>query len=260
MVSPTNHMFESSSSTIIENNLSNCTNDMYTIVNRYHRLKSSSEENLILKIDQSSSQQINSTMIIDSNLTDFYPDSYSSSSSISSFDLHSNNNDSNHINKLELKTFSSSSGYNSSLNSIPDCNIIEHLENQSSYDQEFYSPESISLSCRKCIVNNQDDSQLTTISIEQENIRPRSLPIAIQQSKIIDIDNDSSSCHCTLNFSQKKTFRTGELITTNSELHINEQLTINQKNSLEHFIMSPTDKVKIQMKYQENDIKNVKIK
>jgi hypothetical protein len=191
------------------------------------------------------------------------------------------------MNKLELKTFSSSSGYNSSINSIPDhlfpsssdsiiipdCNLIEQFVNlhlQNSSLPTFFSQEPIStnnslLSCRKCILNNQlssdtdDDSQSTTISFEQENIRPRSLPIAIQQSKNIETDNDSSSCHCTLNFSQKKSFRICELTTMNSELHINEQLTINQKNSLEHFIMSPTDKVKIQMKYQENDIKNVNI-
>jgi hypothetical protein len=65
MVSPTDHMFESSSSSIIEQSLSderdlsqiesskrkiiskrqqNPTNDMYGVVNRYHRLKPSSTE------------------------------------------------------------------------------------------------------------------------------------------------------------------------------------------------------------------------
>jgi len=93
MVSPTDRMFESSSSIIIENplfdqhNLSqtelskrkiiskkrqNCINDMYTIANRYHRLKSatintlsSSTEHLALTITpiNQSSQQIKAIMI-----------------------------------------------------------------------------------------------------------------------------------------------------------------------------------------------------
>jgi hypothetical protein len=64
MVSPTDHMFESSRQ-------QNCTNDMYTIVNRYHRLKSS-EENLVLTmepIDQSC-QQIKPTIIDEQSTTD----------------------------------------------------------------------------------------------------------------------------------------------------------------------------------------------
>jgi len=97
--------------------------------------------------------------------------------------------------------------------------------------------------------------------------RPRSLPIAIQQPKNVlnddEINNNSSFCPCTINSSQKNHFLPYELLATTSEngieLRSNEQPKINQKNSLEHFIMSPTDKVKIQMKYQENDIKNVNI-
>jgi hypothetical protein len=85
MVSPTDHTFESSSITddrlSDESNLSevelskrkiiskrqlNCTNDMYTIAHRYHRLNlSSSEENLTsTKIPMSqSSQQTNTNLI-----------------------------------------------------------------------------------------------------------------------------------------------------------------------------------------------------
>ena len=46
--------------------------------------------------------------------------SYSSSSSSSSFDLCSNSSDSHHTDTSKTQTFSSSSGYDSSLNSIPD--------------------------------------------------------------------------------------------------------------------------------------------
>ncbi len=225
-----------------------------------------------------------------SSITDFYLDSYSSSSSISSFDLHSSNPDS----RPELKTFSSSSGYNSSLNSIPDhlfssatdsilipdCHLVEQDITSSSFSsQEPISTTNSPSYCRKCIQNNQlssdtdDDSQSTTISTDflpyqQQTKRPRSLPIAIQQLKNVlnddETDNDSPFYHCTLNLSQTNRFRTCELTAPISEnglkLHINEQITVNQKHSLEHFIMSPTDRVKIQMKYQENDIKNVNIK
>jgi hypothetical protein len=255
----------------------------------------------------------------------FYP-YLSSSSSISSFDLHSSSTDSHHTDTPETKTFSSSSGYDSSLNSIPDhlfpsssnsiqipnCNLVEqfincHLQNQSSFDQDINSSPTSSFSslsgsfcsqdpistidspllCRKCVNNNNqlssdtdDDSQSTTISTnfsptQQQNKRPRSLPIAIQQPKSVinDDETDNSSqnsplCHCTINSSQKNRFRICELdLPTYSEpitistdkLHINEQSTVNQNNSLEHFIMSPTDKVKVQMKYQENDVRNVNI-
>jgi hypothetical protein len=107
---------------------------------------------------------------------------------------------------------------------------------------------------------------------------------------------NSLSCHCSIIPSRKKRFRTCELnhqpllngatsanglffennliTTTTDKLHIdlkdidddnnNEQSTLKQqKNSLEHFIMSPTDKVKVQMKYpplnndKESDIKSV---
>jgi hypothetical protein len=248
--------------------------------------------------------------------------SYSSSSSISSFDLHSTSTDSPHHDTTET----TSSGYESSLNSIPDhifpsssdsiqvpsCNLVEqfinlHLQNQSSFDRDLNSspPSSFSslssslcsqepistinspLICRKCAHNNQlssdtdDDSQSTTIStnllpLQQQNKRPRSLPIAIQQPKSVlnDDETDNSSqnspvCQCTKNSS----FRICDLNVTNfpdgifSENNSTttstdkfEQSTINQKNSLDHFIMSPTDKVKVQMKYRENDIKNVNIK
>ncbi len=109
---------------------------------------------------------------------------------------------------------------------------------------------------------------------------------------------DSLPCHCSIISSRKKRFRTCELnhqpilnagtsanglfsentliSTTTDKLHIdlkdiavqntNEQSNIKQqKNSLEHFIMSPTDKVKVQMKYpplnndKESDIKSVSI-
>ncbi|CAF1109135.1 unnamed protein product [Adineta ricciae] len=102
-----------------------------------------------------------------------------------------------------------------------------------------------------------------------------------------DDDSDSSlqnslSCHCPVISSRKKRFRTCEfnhqpilnaatsanglfsdntlMSTATDKLHIalndpdeqksNDQTPIKQqKNSLEHFIMSPTDKVKVQMKY-----------
>jgi len=259
-------------------------------------------------------------------MNEFYSNS-SSSSSGSSFDLCSNSNDSHHINTPVTKPLSLSSGYNSSLNSIPDhlfssspnsiiipdCNFVEqfvnlHLQNQSSFDQDILSSPLSSMSstssslfsqephstisspsyCRKCVNSNQvssdtdDDSQATTVStnllaLQQQNKRPRSLPIAIQQPKGIlnddETDNSSQSsplCHCSVNISQKSRFRPCELnasafsentlaTTSTDKSHINEQTTVNQKNSLEHFIMSPTDKVKIQMKYQENDIKSVNI-
>jgi hypothetical protein len=226
-----------------------------------------------------------------------------------------------------------------------------HLQKQTSFDQDVvYSPPSSFSSssssflsqapistinspicCRKCINNEdknqlssdtEDDSQSTTITtnllpLQQQNKRPRSLPIAIQQPKGLtietnnnnndddddddddDFDNslqNSLTCHCPINSSRKKRFRTCEfnpqpllnaatsanglfsentLITsTTDKLHIdlkdiddqnnNEQTPIKQqKNSLEHFIMSPTDKVKVQMKYpplnndKESDIKSV---
>jgi hypothetical protein len=110
---------------------------------------------------------------------------------------------------------------------------------------------------------------------------------------------NSLTCHCSIIPSRKKRLRTCELnhqpllnigksanglfsentliTTTTDKLHIDlknlddennpqEQSTIKQqKNSLEHFIMSPTDKVKVQMKYpplnnnKESDIKSVSI-
>lgn len=101
---------------------------------------------------------------------------------------------------------SSSSGYDSSLNSLPS-----------------------SLNSNLSSSGTDDDSQSTIIQQ-----RPRSLPISIQQSKSIvatnnETNNDSSFSYCTNNSFQ----------------------------NLEHFIMSPTDQIKIQMKYQENDAKNL---
>jgi hypothetical protein len=251
--------------------------------------------------------------------------SYSSSSSISSSDLHSNSSDLHTFCYIDTrKTASTSSGYNSSLNSIfdqfypsspdsmriplstfqidPDCNLIEqfidlHLEKQIPFDQDILSSSSLSssslfpistinspLCCRKCVNNNNnnnqlstdtddDDSQSTTISTnclplqQQQNKRPRSLPIAIQQVKrVINDDDDSSQtsslCHCSLNSSEKKRFRPCELnlvISPDGKLTENKTIDKLQTKTLEHFIMSPTDKVKIQMKFQENDIKNVNI-
>ena len=213
-----------------------------------------------------------------------------------------------------------------------------HLQKQSSFEHDVvYSPPSSFSStsssflsqaprstpnspvcCRKCAKNEdhqqlssdtEDDSQSTTISTnlfpskqQQQNKRPRSLPIAIQQPKGLPMGNshqrddeddesdyslqNSLPCHCSMITSRKKRFRTCELnhpapnstaptsanglfsentliSTTTDKLHIdlkeideqnsNEQLTIKQqKNSLEHFIMSPTDKVKVQMKYLSN--------
>ncbi len=103
-ISPSDHMFESSSS-IIEQPLSderdlsqiesakckiiskkqqNCTNDMYAITNRYHRLKpstintlSSSAENLTLEtlpINQSS-QQTKEIMIDKESIDSMWPSS-----------------------------------------------------------------------------------------------------------------------------------------------------------------------------------------
>ncbi|CAF4293774.1 unnamed protein product, partial [Rotaria magnacalcarata] len=58
------------------------------------------------------------------SVIEYYPNasmtSYSSSSSVSSSDLSLFNSDPRHSDKSEVKTFSSSSGYDSSLNSIPD--------------------------------------------------------------------------------------------------------------------------------------------
>lgn len=197
-------------------------------------------------------------------MVDFSPDSYSSSaSSISSIDFHSNNDTPI---RPELQTFSSSSGYDSSLTSIPDhllssspndCHFVDqflHLQLDirpstsppSSFSslssQEPNSTLNSPSCCRKCIQNihlssdTDDDSQSTTISTDcsASQQRPRSLPIAIQQPKNVFNDDhtemDSSCRQCT-----------------------------NEKYALEHFIMSPTDKVKIQMKYQENDMKHVNI-
>ena len=169
--------------------------------------------------------------------------------------------------------------------------ITSSLSSMSSTSSSFFYQEPISTIsspsyCRKCTSNNQlssdtdDDSQATTIStnllsLQQQHKRPRSLPIAIQQPKgmLNDDETDNSDqssplCHCSVNTSQKNHFRTCEVnttafsennLTTTSTVksHINQQPTGNQKNSLEHFIMSPTDKVKVQMKYQENDMKSV---
>jgi hypothetical protein len=293
MVSPTDHTFESSSEQKIISK---------GITNRYHRLNvSAAAENVVLAtkatmVDEESTDPIwtssgtlkfsiflyliNFICKLDDGtskslpITDFYPDSYSSSSSISSYDFHSSNNNSDHINQP------SSSGYDSSLTSIPDhlfpsssnaipipdCHLVEQFVHLHLDDRNSSPPSSISsLSsqeptstinspsyCRKCLQNNQlssdtdDDSQSTTISTNflSSQKRPRSLPIAIQQPKTVinedETDNDSSFCPYT----------------NGLKLHINEQTKINQKNSLEHFIMSPTDKVKIQMKYQENDTRN----
>ncbi|CAF1175176.1 unnamed protein product [Adineta ricciae] len=333
-----------------------------TISNRYHRLHSSSTENLpkaISSMNQSAQQPNQHRATVDGSIDSIWSSSgnehlptedqsnvcnllhldddhhhllkslplntfYSNSSSRSSFDLCSNSRDSHPMNTPEIPIFSSSSsGYDSSLNSIPDhlfssspnsiiipdCNSVEqcvtlHRQKQPSFHQghtssppssfsssssSFFSSQPISKIsspsfCRKCASNNQassdtdDDSQATTVSMNllslQSNQRPRSLPIAIQQPKSIvnDDETDNSSqnsplCHCSISNSQKSRFRPCDLspdtypetnLTTPStdKLHINEQVTINQKNSLEHFIMSPTDRVKVQMKYQENDTKS----
>ena len=112
---------------------------------------------------------------------------------------------------------------------------------------------------------------------------------------------NSLTCHCSMitSSSRKKRFRTCEfnhqptfnaatsanglfaentlISTTTDKLHIDlkdingentsEQSALKQsKNSLEHFIMSPTDKVRVQMKYpslnndKESDVKNVSAK
>jgi len=104
---------------------------------------------------------------------------------------------------------------------------------------------------------------------------------------------NSLTCHCSTNSSRKKRFRTCEfhqpttngvfsentlISTTTDKLHIDfkdldeqtlsEQTTglKTQKNSLEHFIMSPTDKVRVQMKYpsmnndKESETKSVRAK
>ncbi|UJR22085.1 hypothetical protein I4U23_025151 [Adineta vaga] len=321
-----------------KNLLKRQTNNLVTISNRYHRLKLSSTENLTTTIAtmNQASQQTNESidsiwsssdndhhLVKASPLTTYYSDS--SLSSRSSFDLCSNSSDSHHMNASEIPILSSSSsGYDSSLNSIPDhlfssssnsiiipnCNLVDqfgslHRQKQSSFDQDiissppssssstsssFFSSEPISKInspsfCRKCIINNQvssdtdDDSQATIVSLNvlslQQNQRPRSLPIAIQQPKglVNDDETDDSSrnsplCQCSINNSQKNRFRPCDLspdtfpensLSTpaiDKLLHINEQSTMNQKKSLEHFIMSPTDKVKVQMKYQENDTKS----
>jgi hypothetical protein len=193
-------------------------------------------------------------------MADFYPDSYSSSSSISSYD-------SNHINQPELNTISSSSGYDSSLTSIPDhlfpssssSNTIIIPDSQFIHlhlddDRHSSPPSSISslssqeptstlnspLYCRKYLQNNQyssdtdDDSQSTTISTNRlsPQERPRSLPIAIQQLKTVFNEDES---------------------VTNSSFYPCTDGLINQKDSLKNFIMSPTDRLKIQMPYQKTD-------
>lgn len=212
MVSRTEHIFESST---IEHSSSkeNCTNVIYNTIDPIWPSLGILKNLIIYFKAFVFNVELMSTSK-SSSIADFYPESYSSSSSISSFDNHSR-----HINIPELKTFSSSSGYNSSLNSIPDqlfssssdCNLDEqflnlHLDNQTF--QEYVQLNS----------DTDDESQSTIVPSQS---RPRSLPIAIQSSKYVS--NDS---HCT----------------------------INRKNSLKHFIMSPTDKVKIQMKYQENNV------
>ena len=246
--------------------------------------------------------------------------SYSQSPSISSFDL--STDDAYHEDKPDLNiVFSSSSGYDSSFNSMsdqlsssssdssntPDCNFVGQVINlqrqrQSLYDRNisplqilslsFLSSSSISQeqissinSCIYCPKSNdaEDDSQLGTISTSLSSIQrgselPRSLPIAIQQPKRVfnDDETDSSSPHnflypYSINESQKKRFRTCEvnaaistngrfsendvIITSFDQLHVNEPMSVNPNNSLEHFIISRTDKVKLQMKYQESSIK-----
>ena len=231
--------------------------------------------------------------------------------------------------------------------STNDRNLVEQfidlrLQKQNSFDQDVvYSPPSSFSSssssfhsqaalstknspvcCRKCANHDdqqqlssdtEDDSQSTTISsnllpLQQQNKRPRSLPIAIQQPKGVNIgdttedeDEDESAksssrdnsltCHCSAVSSRKKRFRTCDLSSTASanglfaentfastatdKLHIDfkdlddsnsgEHSPIKStKNSLEHFIMSPTDKVKVQMKYpstnndRESDTRSVR--
>ncbi|CAF2196584.1 unnamed protein product [Rotaria magnacalcarata] len=339
----------------------NPTNDTYAIANRYHRLKLSSTENLT-STTQSNDQSAEETDIDERpintmwksagirndhhlsmtatkslSVIEYYPNasmtSYSSSSSVSSSDLSLFNSDPRHSDKSEVKTFSSSSGYDSSLNSIPDhfrplspksisisnTNLVEqftdlHLQKQSSFDRDLISSSTSSLSsssssffsqdllstinspscCRKFLIHNQlssdtdDDSQATTIStnllpLKRQNKRLRSLPIAIQQPKVVlnddDTDNSSQSaslCCYSINVPDKTCIQTRELSSAASangifsennliptsieKLDINEQIIGNQKNSLDHFIMSPTDKVKIQMKYQENNVKNDELK
>ncbi|CAF3750512.1 unnamed protein product [Rotaria sordida] len=362
---------ESSKQKMVSTKEENSTNDMYAITtNRYHRLKPSplnlsslSTENITSTTINQSLQQIEQTtktnvdegstnslwqssdkphLPISStkslSISQFYPTSLitSYSSSSSSSDLSLINSDPHHGDKPEIKTLSSSSssGYESSLNSvsdhffpsspdsiiISDCSLIEryidlHLQKQLSFEHDITSSSSpLSLSsssnsffshdlistidspsyCQKYLIHNQlssdtdDDSQATTIStnvlpLQREKKRPRSLPIAIQQPKDVldDDETDNSSpngslCYFSITIPEKNSFQTYEsnsVVSSNGifsekkliiplidKLNINEQIIVNQKNSLEHFIMSPTDKVKIQMKYHENDIKNNELK
>ncbi|CAF1059450.1 unnamed protein product [Rotaria sordida] len=360
---------ESSKQKMVSTKEENSTNDMYAITtNRYHRLKPSplnlsslSTENITSTTINQSLQQIEQTtktnvdegstnslwqssdnhhLPISStkslSISQFYPNSLvtSYSSSSSSSDLSLINSDQHHGDKPEIKTLSSSSssGYESSLNSvsdhffpsspdsiiISDCSLIEryidlHLQKQLSFEHgitssplslsssssSFFSHDLISTIdspsyCQKYLIHNQlssdtdDDSQATTIStnvlpLRREKKRPRSLPIAIQQPKDVldDDETDNSSpngslCYFSITIPEKNSFQTYEsnsVVSSNGiflekkliiplidKLNINEQIIVNQKNSLEHFIMSPTDKVKIQMKYHENDIKNNELK
>lgn len=230
--------------------------------------------------------------------------SYSSSSSISSSNLSLINSDSHHKVKPEIKTFSSSSssGYDSSSNSIPDqffsslsdsilipdFNLVEqfintHLEKQTSFDNDinfssasslsslsssYFSQElpSYSLTHNQLLSDTDDDSQATTIPNNsiQDNTRPRSLPIAIQQPKCVlngdETDNSSQSdslCQYSISIPEKNGFQTCKLTSSIDQSDSNEQIISNQSLTLERFIMSPTDQIKIQMKYQQDDMKNV---
>ncbi|CAF4461579.1 unnamed protein product [Rotaria sp. Silwood2] len=181
----------------------NSINDMHTISNRYQRLKPSpinisslSTENLTSIPINQSLQQIEQNIVTNVNqgstdslwqssdehhlsisptkslsITEFYPNSsttsYSSSCSISSSDLSLINNDSDHVDKPDMKTLlsTSSSGYESSLNSntdhffpsspdsilISNCNLVEqfidvHLPKQSSFNHDIISSSASSLS------------------------------------------------------------------------------------------------------------------
>lgn len=313
-----------------------CVNHLHTVSSRYHRLKSTADslipttttpkmeqtstsvtdDDAIESMWSSSGTATNAALCRERREHSFVLDddhhsvkssplatcySHSSSSSGSSFDLRSNSSDSHRTNLPDMQALlsCSSSGYDSSSNSIPDhffasspnsivipnCNLVDqfvglHRPQPDLASSPQPSPSVSSLThCRKCLSHSQassdtdDDSQATTI---QQNHRPRSLPIAIQQPKATapDDDTDHSSqnsplCHCSSSASQKARFRPCDsspdrpptsslkLAAAVDAARLNEQPTVAHKNSLDHFIMSPTDKVKVQMKYQENDTKSV---
>jgi len=159
--------------------------------------------------------------------------------------------------------------------------IINLLPLQQQQQQQNKRPRSLPIAIQQpkgvTIDNNNDDED------DDDDVSDNSL-------------QNSLPCHCPIVSSRKKRLRTCEfnhppllnaatsanglfsentlITTTTDKLHIdlkdidvqnnNEQSTIKQQqNSLEHFIMSPTDKVRVQMKYPpfhndtESDMRNV---